>query len=155
MYLKYFQYFKYQQVHQFELKCKTSTMVKSTEVQVQVLNNVYLSVLKYKYQHTWPQACPSLQLTTRIHISHLPTTTLQPTAIAGALIPATSSTSPCHQSRPTQDRAIYKVNLLTSVFYCIRLLSLMQWLTPPNIHSGLSSSKPIASFTMWMEAWTL
>jgi len=29
---------------------------KSTEVQVQVLNNVYLSVLKYKYQCTWPQA---------------------------------------------------------------------------------------------------
>jgi len=49
MYLKYFQYFKYQQVHQFELKYKYNAWLKnkSTEVQVQVLNNVYLSELKY------------------------------------------------------------------------------------------------------------
>ena len=57
---KYFKYYKYIKYMSWYLSVSTNTMVTFKQYlstcQVQVLKNMCLSVLKYKYQCTWPSA---------------------------------------------------------------------------------------------------
>jgi len=120
------------------------------------LPNVLLATTTNHPQLQLMTAHPSLQPITGIHTAHLPLTSLQPTAISGAPIPATSSTSMNITMPPILTHL--RQSIMQGEFIDFSV-SLHKAVFPDAMADPSKSSqrpiKPIASFAMWMEAWTL